>query len=94
MIMKLRNKLSCIHPVILLVLIWMNGGCSVQTSALGSGEIAVKQLDDRLRVEIDGELFTEYVFCVKNRPILYPVIGPYGGKRDQLFYSAAGCKPH
>ncbi|MHC4913788.1 MAG: hypothetical protein ACYTE5_12455 [Planctomycetota bacterium] len=118
--MKLRNKLSCINPVILLVLIWMGGGCSVRTSAPAAGEIAVKQLDDRLRVEIDGELFTEYLFCVKNRPIMYPVVGPHGigmtrnfpmkknvpgeqqdhpwhtlaGKRDQLFYPAAGCRPH
>lgn len=78
MIMKLGNKLSYISPVILLVLLWMGGGCSVRTSSPGSGEIAVKQLEDRLRVEIDGELFTEYLFCVKNRPILYPVIGPHG----------------
>jgi hypothetical protein len=78
MIMKLRNKLSCITLAILLVLIWLGGGCSVRTRVPGAGEITVKQLDDRLRVEIDGELFTEYLFCVKNRPVLYPVVGPYG----------------
>lgn len=40
--------------------------------------VVITEQPDRLRVTIDGELFTEYVFRGPPRPILYPVIGPYG----------------
>jgi hypothetical protein len=39
--------------------------------------IQIKQLDDKIRVELDGKLFTEYVYTGTPRPILYPVIGPH-----------------
>ncbi|MCA9248041.1 MAG: PmoA family protein [Planctomycetales bacterium] len=32
--------------------------------------------DDRVRVEVDGQLFTEYRFRGFAKPILYPVLGP------------------
>jgi len=35
-------------------------------------------LDDRLLVEINGQLFTEYVFKDVPRPYCYPLIGPGG----------------
>lgn len=35
-------------------------------------------LEDRVRVEIDGEPFTEYRFGGLRRPVLYPVLGPGG----------------
>ncbi len=38
--------------------------------------VKISQLDDRLRVEIDGQLFTEYFFKDVPRPYCYPVIGP------------------
>ncbi len=38
--------------------------------------VQIKQLDDRLRVEINGQLFTEYYFKNVPRPFCYPVIGP------------------
>ncbi len=41
-------------------------------------EVAIKEADGRLQVLIDGELFTEYVYRVINRPVLYPIIGPHG----------------
>ena len=33
---------------------------------------------DRVRVEIDGQLFTEYLFQSHLKPILYPIVGPHG----------------
>lgn len=42
------------------------------------GEVTITQLDDRCRVLIDGDLFAEYVFRGYSRPIVYPIIGPYG----------------
>src|SRR6266480_8113025 len=40
--------------------------------------VQITRLDDRLRIEINGELFSEYHFKDVSRPFLYPVIGPAG----------------
>jgi sugar phosphate isomerase/epimerase len=40
--------------------------------------VQVTQLEDRVRVEIGGSLFTEYWFKDVPRPYFYPVIGPTG----------------
>ena len=40
--------------------------------------VRISRLDDRLRVEINGQLFTEYVFKDVPRPYCYPLIGPGG----------------
>jgi hypothetical protein len=38
----------------------------------------LSRLDDRVRVEIDGQLFTEYVFRGADRPYCYPLLAPDG----------------
>lgn len=62
------------------LLLLANGCChgaAQTTSSNGPGEgIQIKQLDDRLRVEINGALFTEYFFKDVPRPFCYPLIGP------------------
>lgn len=40
--------------------------------------VQLTPLEDRVRVEINGQLFTEYVFKDVPRPFCYPVIGPGG----------------
>jgi hypothetical protein len=47
---------------------------------LGERSQGIKLTDtgDRIRVEIDGSLFTEYRYRNVSRPLLYPVIGPTG----------------
>ena len=40
--------------------------------------VQLTQLADRVRVEIGGQLFTEYIFKDTPRPFCYPVIGPGG----------------
>lgn len=40
--------------------------------------VRITQLADRLRVEIGGQLFTEYVFKDTPRPYCHPIIGPGG----------------
>ncbi len=40
--------------------------------------VQIHEVDGKLRVEIDGELFTEYYYRDVPRPYLYPVIGPGG----------------
>jgi hypothetical protein len=53
-----------------------------QRTALGeppaAGTVTILPLDDRYRVLIDGELFTEYLFRGHEKPILYPIVGPQG----------------
>ncbi|MBI4621839.1 MAG: PmoA family protein [Verrucomicrobia bacterium] len=45
-------------------------------SATAQTGVKITTLDDRLRVEIDGSLFTEYYFKGVPKPFLYPIIGP------------------
>jgi hypothetical protein len=40
--------------------------------------IGISDLEGKLRVEIDGKLFTEYHFKNVPRPFFYPVMGPTG----------------
>jgi hypothetical protein len=47
------------------------------SSAPGAQQgVQITELSDRLRVEIDGALFTEYYFKDVPRPFCYPLIGP------------------
>jgi hypothetical protein len=41
--------------------------------------VQITQVDDKLRIEINGQLFTEYHYKDVPRPFFYPVLGP-----DQL----------
>lgn len=48
-------------------------------AAVLAGEgFEITRPDGRLRVTLDGELVTEYVYQGERKPILYPVIGPGG----------------
>ncbi len=49
-------------------------GCSTQVVA-GEG-VQISQLEGKLRVEINGQLFTEYHYKDVPRPYFYPVLGP------------------
>src|SRR5690606_25558450 len=40
--------------------------------------VKVTRAEDRVRVEVGGKLFTEYVFKGLPRPIFYPVLAPDG----------------
>ncbi len=57
-------------------------GCAVRsvdspTGAANQG-VMITRLADRLRVEINGQLFTEYFYKDVPRPYCYPLIGPGG----------------
>jgi len=45
---------------------------------LSAQTVTLKQLDTGLRIEIDGQLFTEYMTRDVPRPFFYPVIGAAG----------------
>lgn len=49
-----------------------------ESAAAGKAGVAITKLDNRLRVEINGRLFTEYYFKDVPRPYCYPLIGPGG----------------
>ena len=38
--------------------------------------VSIREQDGRLRVEIDGALFTDYHYRDVSRPFLYPILGP------------------
>lgn len=59
--------------------IWeeMIAKCEGQIAKRGAG-VKITELGEKLRVEINGELFTEYRFKNVPRPYFYPVIGPTG----------------
>jgi hypothetical protein len=54
--------------------------CGVLASSAQDSKSGVRltELADRVRVEINGEPFTEYVFKDVPRPICYPLLGPAG----------------
>ena len=61
--------------------VFLLAGAGVFSEAQAAGArdgVRITQLADRLRMEINGELFSEYRFKDVSRPFLYPVIGPDG----------------
>ena len=64
--------------LIVCLLLAVAAGASSIRAADSSKGVTITQLDDRLRIEINGELFTEYHFKNTSRPCLYPVLGLEG----------------
>lgn len=52
--------------------------CPSGSSAPTDNGVRVTRLEDRIRVEINGQLFTEYHFKDVPRPFCYPLLGPAG----------------
>ena len=72
--LNLSNLLRWVPAPVLVMLAW-----SLTPVAADGAELTVEQGDTRVRVLIDGELFTEYLYGPEvNNPVLYPVIGPSG----------------
>jgi hypothetical protein len=59
--------------------------CLVSVAGAGEGVITVEKLDGRVRVEVDGELFTEYIHDLDVQPVLHPVMGPHGVRMTRLW---------
>ena len=47
--------------------------------------VAIADLGDRLRISIDGALFTEYIHQGAPKPYFHPVIGPTGAPMTRNF---------
>ena len=54
------------------------GFAVLATAAPAAPAVRLTRLDDRVRVEIGGALFTEYIFKGASRPYCYPVLAPDG----------------
>lgn len=54
------------------------GGCLKLIAQDAATGVRLTELADRVRVEIGGQLFTEYVFKDVPRPFCYPLLGPAG----------------
>jgi hypothetical protein len=63
-------------PASALLLLFICGCGSPRPSATKNAGVQIVEQPDQLRVEINGELFTEYHFKDANRPYFYPIIGP------------------
>ncbi len=64
------KKLS---PVLALLLV-----SAAISAAAPAQAVKLSRLNDRVRVEVGGQLFTEYVFTGATRPYCYPVLAPDG----------------
>ncbi len=59
--------------------VWLSMLANAQSQKPKStGGVKITETDDKVNVEINGELFTEYRFKDAKRPYFYPVIGPNG----------------
>jgi hypothetical protein len=62
----------------------ISSGLSFCLGVLSAGnalaEVQLKQQEGKVRIEIDGQHFSDYVFDGFSRPFLYPIMGPGGAK--------------
>jgi hypothetical protein len=63
---------------ILLAIVSTARSADVDATAAEKKGVQITRLADRLRVEINGQLFTEYFYKDVPRPYCYPLIGPGG----------------
>lgn len=68
----------CGLAAMLILLACVSPSAVAQTVPVPEPEVTVEQLEGKIRVNVDGELFTEYVYADTPKPYLYPVIGPGG----------------
>ena len=61
---------------VFLALVSTARSADVGSPAASKPGVQLTQLADRVRVEINGQLFTEYIFKDVPRPYCYPLIGP------------------
>ena len=44
------------------------------------GNVSIKKEDGKLRIEINGKFFADYIYENTTRPFMYPIVGPGGAK--------------
>jgi hypothetical protein len=59
--------------------------CLVTSSVTALAEVAVTAMDDRVRIDIDGKLFTEFRTKGAAHVYYWPIIGPNGAKMTRAW---------
>jgi hypothetical protein len=66
--------------------VWLIGGLFAALSSVAAQEgVKITRQEDRLRIDVNGELFTEYRFKGAPHVYYYPVIGPGGARMTRDF---------
>ncbi|HWD20752.1 MAG TPA: PmoA family protein [Verrucomicrobiae bacterium] len=60
------------------------------TLSAAAQAVHITELDDRLRIEINGKLFSEYHFTNAPRPYFYPLLGPAEAPMTRTWPMEAG----
>jgi hypothetical protein len=83
---------TCSSPFRVLLLASLLLPLSCAYSQFGDTHVKLTRLEDRVRVEIGGELFTEYIFSGGPRPFLHPILAADGTQltRDFPMKTTAG----
>ena len=55
-------------------------------------EVTIQQIENRLRVEINGTLITEYYAKGYRKPVLYPIVGPHGVEMTRNYPMKTGIQ--
>lgn len=58
---------------------------AAQAATAEAAELSLTRHERGTRVEVDGQLFTEYLIATGPKPILWPVIGPTGAEMTRAF---------
>jgi hypothetical protein len=65
------------HALALCIALAIVSATAIQTHA---GDVKITRQQGKLRIEVDGQHFADYVFEGFSRPFLFPIIGPNGAK--------------
>ncbi len=65
--------------------------CLVACTTGLSAEVTITELADRIQVQIDGQVFTEWRHKEWVAPFLYPVVGPNGENVTRHYPMQAGA---
>jgi hypothetical protein len=77
----IRPRSNHFAAVVVLFAAVQLAACANESAAGGEAKgVQIMKLEDRLRVGINGQLFTEYFFKDVPRPYCYPLIGPGGAQ--------------
>jgi hypothetical protein len=66
------------------------GSAFAAAPSTASSNVKVTRADDRVRVEIGGQLFTEYIFKGAPKPYLYPILAADGTKMTRDYPMVKG----
>jgi len=57
---------------------------------VSAGRVEIRQEQGKLRIEVNGKHFTDYIYEGYSRPILFPILGPGGAKITRNYPLAEG----